>query len=165
MNTVDIILLIFFLLGAYYGYKRGFLGELFLLVAFVLGIFLSFKFMGAVMSYLRWHFHGEGAFLPFLSFAIIFVVVVLLVIFIGRQLKQVLDRTFFGKVDSIIGAFLGIIKYAFIASVLFWFTEKFTFIFPKDWMHGSRLYPYVSGFAQSVSKFLGEFIPFFKQIF
>ena len=49
MSGIDIALCIFILIGAYHGYKAGFLLELFSLVAVVLGVLGGFKLMGWAM--------------------------------------------------------------------------------------------------------------------
>ena len=49
MSGIDIVLGILILIGAYHGYKAGFLLELFSLIAIVLGVLAGFKFMGWAM--------------------------------------------------------------------------------------------------------------------
>ena len=53
MSKADIIILIVVLLGAWGGYKQGFLMELISLGAIVLGIFCGFKLMGEMMLFLE----------------------------------------------------------------------------------------------------------------
>ena len=151
--------------GAYFGYKRGFLAELFFFTALVLGVLIGFKFTGFGVDYLHRRFNADTVFLPYLSFFIIFIAVVVLIIFIGNRVKHLMDDTFLGKVDSIAGALLGLMKYAFSASVIFWLALKVNYTFPESWTQGSWLYPKVLGFAKSVSEFFGNFLPFFKETF
>lgn len=49
MSGLDIGLALFIFLGAYHGYKAGFLLESFSLIAVVLGVLIGFKLMGAAM--------------------------------------------------------------------------------------------------------------------
>jgi membrane protein required for colicin V production len=165
LSKIDIVITLLLVLGAYFGYKRGFLAELFFLAALILGVFIGFKLTGWGVEYLHKHFNADTAFLPYLSFLIIFIGVVVLVIFIGGRIKHLMDQSFLGKVDSIAGAILGVMKYAFCASVIFWLTEKVNYTLPNSWVQGSWLYPKTVGFAKSVSEFFGGFLPFFKEIF
>ncbi len=165
MSKIDIAITLVLTFGAYFGYKRGFLAELFFFTALVLGVFIGFRFVGWGVTYLHKHFNADTAFLPYLSFLIIFLAVVLLVIFIGGRIKHLMDQTFLGKIDSVAGAFFGIMKYAFIASVIFWLALKLNFPPPEEWTRGSWLYPRTLGFAKSVSEFFGNFLPFFKETF
>jgi membrane protein required for colicin V production len=165
LSKIDIAIIILLAFGAYLGYKRGFLAELFFFTALVLGVLIGFKFTRWGVSYLHKHFNADTEFLPYLSFFIIFIVVVVLVIFIGNRIKHLMDETFLGKVDSIAGALLGIMKYAFSASVIFWLAMEVNITFPEGWTQGSWLYPKILGFAKSVSEFFGDFLPFFKETF
>jgi len=165
LSKIDIVITLLLALGAYFGYKRGFLAELFFLAALILGVFIGFKLTGWGVEYLHKHFNADTAFLPYLSFLIIFIGVVVLVIFIGNRIKHLMDQSFLGKVDSIAGAILGLMKYAFCASVIFWLAEKVNYTLPNSWVQGSWLYPKTVGFAKSVSEFFGGFLPFFKETF
>lgn len=165
MSKADIVLTLMLGLGAYLGYKRGFLMELFYLLAIVLGIFVGFKLMGWGMEVLQREFNADKKFLPYLSFMIIFVLVLGLTLFIGNRIKNSLDDTFLGKVDSYAGAALGITKYAFCVSVLIWLATALKLTLPPNWVAGSYLYPWVAKVAQNMSGWAGDMIPFFKEIF
>ena len=69
------------------------------------------------------------------------------------------------KVDSIAGALLGVTKYAFCLSVIFWLANSVKISLPHTWTSGSYLYPLTAKFAERTSGYLGNFIPFFKEIF
>ncbi len=165
MSKIDIAITLLLGLGAYFGYKRGFLAELFFVTALILGVLIGFRFTGLGVAYLHRQFNADTAFLPYLSFFIIFVLVVVLVIFIGNRIKHLMDDSFLGKVDSMAGAVLGIMKYAFCASIIFWLAEKINYLFPESWADDSWLYPKTLVFAKTVSEFFGVFIPFFKEVF
>jgi len=165
LSKIDIAITFLLMLGAYFGYQRGFLAELFFFTALVLGVLIGFKFGGWGVNYLHQHFNADTDFLPYLSFFIIFIAVMVLVIFIGNRIKHLMDQTFLGKVDSVAGAVLGLMKYAFSASVIFWLAAKMNYNFPESWTQGSWLYPKTLVFAKSVSELFGKFLPFFKETF
>jgi len=106
LSKVDIVLSLLLILGAYLGYKRGFLAELFFVAALILGVLVGFKLMGWGMEYLHKEFKADTAFLPYLSFFIIFILVVIGVVFIGNRIKHLMDDTFLGRIDSIAGAMI-----------------------------------------------------------
>jgi membrane protein required for colicin V production len=165
LSKADIVFILILCLGGFLGYRRGFLMELFFLAALVLGVFIGFKLMGVGMEYLAREFNANKTVLPYLSFAIIFVVVVILVILVGRSIKNSVDKTFLGRMDSIVGAILGVLKYAFCLSVLVWLAKSFHYQFPDSWTRDSYVFPLVGGFAPRIAGFLGGFLPFFKEIF
>jgi membrane protein required for colicin V production len=165
LSKIDIVLWLILILGAYLGYKKGFLTELFFVGALILGVLVGFKLMGWGIIYLHKEFNADTAYLPYISFFIIFILVVIAVIFIGNRIKNSLDDTFLGRVDSIAGAILGAVKYAFCASVILWLAEKIDLQLPYSWTKESWLYPKTLTFAKSVAECFSEFIPFFKEIF
>jgi membrane protein required for colicin V production len=165
LSKIDIALALLLILGAYLGYKRGFLAELFFVAALILGVLVGFKLMGWGVDYLHKQFNADTAFLPYISFFIIFILVVIGVIFLGNSIKHLMDDTFLGRVDSAAGAVLGLVKYAFCASVMLWLCERIEIKFPNGWTQGSWLYPKTLVFAKSVAEFFAGFLPFFKETF
>lgn len=165
MSKVDIVICVILLIGAISGYRKGFLMELFFLIALVLGVFLGFRLMGMGVEYLSKEFNADTQVLPYISFAVIFVIVLVIVSLIGRVIKDSVDQTFLGKVDSIAGSFLGVVKHAFGISVIIWLIEVFNVAPPEAWKEGSVLYPMAAKVAPQLSEHFGEFLPFFKETF
>ena len=165
MSKIDIVIAILLALGAFMGYKKGFLMELFFLCAIILGVFIGFRLMGAGVDYLHKEFNADTTLLPYLSFLIIFVLVVILVTILGRNIKSLVDTTFLGSVDALAGAILGALKYMFCASVMIWLISSFHYSLPTHWTKDSWLYPLTAGLAPSVAGFFTHFLPFFKEIF
>lgn len=165
MSKADIAIAILLALAAFLGYRQGFLMELFFLVALVLGIFVGFKLMGVGADYLHREFNADNKFLPYLSFATIFILVVVLLTWLGRRIKNSVDKTFLGKVDALAGATLGMLKCAFGMSVLIWLMSSFHYSLPANWVNNSWLYPKIEVTAMKFAGFLGGFVPFFQEIF
>ena len=117
------------------------------------------------MEILHRNFNADKTILPYVSFFIIFILVMVLVIFLGGRIKNSIDTTFLGKVDALAGSLLGVVKFAFCLSVLSWLAESMKIEIPESWSAGSRIYPLVTKLTFHVSGFLGSFIPFFKEIF
>jgi membrane protein required for colicin V production len=151
--------------GGYFGYKRGFLLGLFFLLAIVLGVFLGFKLMAVGVNYLHRNFNADLVYLPYISFFIIFILVIIFVMFLGNRFKNSMDKTFLGKLDAIAGALLGMAKYAFIASVLFWLLASLSITLPDNWTAHSYIYPLILNFAKQANLFIGNFAPFLRGIF
>lgn len=165
MNNVDIGIAIILAIGTFLGYRRGFLLELFFLLAIILGVFIGFKLMGSGVEYLSEKFNADKEVLPYISFTIIFLIVMVVVSLIGKSIKNSLDKTFLGKMDAIAGAALGLIKFAFGISVIIWLIEAFQISFPEGWKEESALYPIAAKVAPTLSEYFGEFLPFFKETF
>jgi uncharacterized membrane protein required for colicin V production len=117
------------------------------------------------VNYLHKNFNADLNYLPYISFFVIFVGVILVVMFIGNRFKNSIDKTFLGKLDAIVGVLLGVAKYAFCLSVLFWLLSSLTVRFPDNWTNNSFLYPQTVKFAKQVNYSIGKIAPFVKGIF
>ena len=165
MSKVDIALLILAVFGAWRGHKEDFLMELILLIGIVLGIFLGFKLMGEVMLLLEEKFNVDQTTLPYISFIVIFLAVVLLVRLLGSMVKHSLDKSFLGSVDQALGAGLGIFRTLFMISVVLWILDSLKLSPREEWVESSWLYPFTARLAPAIADWAGQFIPFFKEIF
>ena len=165
MSKVDIILAVIFLIGAYSGYKDGFLMTLFSILAIILGVLGGFKLMGLAMIYLQDHFHADKTTLTYISFFVVFIIIVIVVMLIGRILKGTLEKTLLGTMDKSLGACLGIFKMAFLISIIIWIADSLKLSPPEAWTSNSWIYPLTAQIAPATSSWVGSFIPFFKEIF
>ena len=165
MSKIDIFIVLVLALGGFLGYRKGFLMELFFFAGLILGVFVGFRLMGAGVTYLQKHFNADTKVLPYISFALIFILVVVGVIVLGKSVKSSVDNTFLGRMDEIAGAFLGVFKYAFCLSVVFWLAASLHYRLPNDWTKNAWLFPPVAAFAPKMAVFFGRFVPFFNEIF
>jgi membrane protein required for colicin V production len=165
LSTADIALIVILGFGAYRGYREGFLIELFSLMGIIVGILAGFKLMGLAMIFLSDRFNVDEKVLPYLAFALVFIIVVVLITLVGRLLKASIDKSFLGKVDAVAGSVLGLLKLAFMLSVALWITDSLKLYLPERWTEDSYLLPVISDFAPAVTSWIGELVPAFKDIF
>lgn len=165
MSKVDLVLLILAVFGAWGGYKQGFLMELVSLAGIILGIFLGFKLMGEVMLFLEEKFNIDESTLPYISFIVIFLAVLLLVRLLGSLVKNSIDKSFLGTVDQALGACLGMFRMLFMVSVVLWILDSLKLSPREEWVENSWLYPFTARLAPAIADWAGQFIPFFREIF
>lgn len=165
MSTIDIILLIPIIYGAYRGFKKGFLLEIISIVAFVLAVIGGFKLLHWGMDLLDQYFEISGQILPYVAFLLIFIAIILLINMLGKALKKIIDLTLLGAVDNIAGALLSAVKWVFGISVVLWLTSTFDIGIPKEWEEESMLYSYILPFAPAVVEFFSAVVPFAHDLF
>lgn len=165
MSKADIFLLIVAALGAWKGYREGFLMEMVSLVGIILGIFLGFKLMGVGMIFLEEHFDVNRTTLPYVSFIVIFLLVLLGVRLIGSLVKNSIDKTFLGSADQAMGATLGVFRSLFMISVVLWILDSLKLSPRAEWVEDSWLYPFTAHLAPTMADWLGDLIPFFRETF
>jgi len=165
MSKLDLILLIPLVIGAYSGFKEGFLNELFSILAFIIGLLAAFKLLHVGVDLLQDNFDLEGAWLPLLAFIGIFILVVILTRAVGKILKKIVHATPLGAVDSIAGALLSVVKWALGISVVLWIIDTFGFSLPQDWTEGSLLFPYLRPMSEWLMGWIAVIIPFANDLF
>ena len=138
--------------------------ELATILAFVLAIIGGFKLLHWGMGLLDTHFEVNGNLLPYLTFILIFIGIILLVNLIGKMLKRVLDMTLLGSFDAFAGALVGLLKWIFGVSVILWLTTNVGLLIP-DYINDSLLYPYIINIAPSVVGYVAILWPLAEDLF
>ena len=110
-------------------------------------------------------FNADRSTLPYISFIVIFIVVVILVRLLGSFVKNSVDKTFLGSVDQALGAGLGGFRTLFMLSVVLWILDSLKMTPYSGWAEGSWLYPFTALLAPKLADWFGQFIPFFSEIF
>lgn len=165
MSKVDITLALLILVGAYGGFKEGFLMELISLLAIILGVLGGFKLMGWAMIELERQFHVDAKALPYIAFGAVFFIIVFLVNLLGKVIRLKINKSLLGWVDQAAGALLGLFKTAFMISVLLWIFHSLKFSFPETWTENSWIFPMVSELAPNVTHGIATILPFFEGVF
>lgn len=156
IHILDIVIVLLLIWGAYSGFKSGFLIQSLTLVAFLLGIWAGFHFCRVVSEFMVEHFHMHGLYVTPVAFAIILILVIILINIIGYWLTNLMGKGVIGTMNRIGGAIFGILKMAFIISILFWIIlsidvhHKF---FTQEIRHKSFLEPPIERIAPAVFPF------------
>jgi membrane protein required for colicin V production len=158
LSILDFILLAVLVIGGYSGYKKGLILELLTFLALILGLVGGFHLMHLGVDLLKSKFDLSGQYLPFLSFILIFVLIVAGVNLLGKALKKIIDMTLLGAFDNLGGALLGILKWGFGISVLIWLVSLLN-IPQRDMLADSTLIPYLEPVAPRVMDFVSFLIP------
>lgn len=151
MNTIDLILSIFLLMGFIRGFFKGFLSELAGIIALIAGIYgalqfsdIAYNFIGSIVS---WDEEVVGL----LAFAITFIVIVLVISLIGRMLTQMASLIALGLINRMVGAIFGLFKWAFLASLVFMIlNQSDSYSLDEDQVESSVLYSPVAKIAPAV---------------
>lgn len=153
MNYLDIIIILFLLWGAYKGFEKGFVIQSLTLAALIFGVWAGLKFSGLAENFLISHFQIKSQLLPILSFVTIFILILVTVFFLSRFITSIIGETILGTLNRIGGIIFGILRMAFILSILIYIIEWADIhkhiIYPED-KSKSYLYSPVSKIAPFV---------------
>jgi len=152
------------ILAIFKGLRKGFILGIFSLLAFIIGLAAALKLSSVLAVYLQKNVVAASAWLPVLSFLVVFVVVILIVRLGARLIKKTIDFAMLGWLDRLGGMVLYIIIYTIIFSVILFFAEKLLFLQPQV-IARSVVYKYVVPWGPKVINNLGNIIPFFRGMF
>jgi membrane protein required for colicin V production len=121
--------------------------------------------MGEGMIILEEKFNVDRTTLPYLTFIVIFIGVLLLVRLLGSLIRQSLDKSFLGSLDQALGGALGVFRTLFMISVVLWIFDSLKLSPRDEWVEGSWLYPFTAKLAPTLADWAGQFLPWFKEVF
>ncbi len=125
MNFLDIIFIIPIIWFAYQGFKRGLIVELASLLALILGIYAALYFSGYAANFLINNMDMGSKYVPVTSFVLTFIVVVIVVFFIGKILEKLVNMVALGFLNKLAGSFFGILKAAVVLSIVLLIINQF----------------------------------------
>jgi membrane protein required for colicin V production len=123
--TVDIILIIPLLWGAFKGFRKGLIVELASILAIILGVYACSQFSDLVAGFLGTHLHSHvsSLYLSIISVIILFLGVVILTFFIAKRIQKLAEALFLGIANRILGAIFGAFKWALLISFVLYFFD------------------------------------------
>lgn len=153
MNWIDIVIGVPFIWAAYQGFKKGFVLEIFSLLALFSGIYGAVHFSDFIAEWLRNHFEMKDKYLPALSFTITFVGVIIAVHFIGKAIEKVVNLAAMKLVNKLAGLLFSILKVGLIMSIILNLLlpmNREAKSIPAEVINNSLLLPTVQAFAPTL---------------
>ena len=114
MNTLDLCILAFLCIGAFLGWRKGLIMELFTFGSLLAGVYFAFHFSNTIALYFTGD-ENDSPLVPFLSFLIVFVLVVILVRFLGKLFEKFIAFVWLSIFNKIFGALTGVLKWGLFA--------------------------------------------------
>ncbi len=151
MKTLDIVLLIPLVWGAYNGYRKGLLMSFVAIAAFVIAVVLGFRLLHISLEWLAPHLAGiPRRLLPYVGFSALFFPIIFMINKLGRMLRNSWKYTLIGSFDSIAGAIVGLFLWAFGVSVFLWLITAIGVQLPDTATSQTFVYPVVEPIAPAV---------------
>jgi membrane protein required for colicin V production len=164
VNVLDFILIIPLLFGAWRAFNKGFIMALFTILALLIGLYAAFHFSDKVSHFISPQTDSMPKYLPAFSFLILLLLVGASIYFGGKALEQVIKIAQLSLVNKLLGAALGLIKWAyFVGSILIFIDAvdlKQQFL-SKELKNKSIIYPIVNGLIRQTIPDVGD-IKLFK---
>ncbi|MGE5108687.1 MAG: CvpA family protein [Sphingobacteriales bacterium] len=161
---VDTIYLILIIAAVFKGYSRGLIVAVFSIVALIAGLAAAIKLSAVLSGYLGEATSISAKWLPFISFAVVFVGVIFLIRMLAKFVESAFDMALLGWVNKIGGIVVYIVAYTIIYSVLLFYAEKMHLI-SKETINNSVTYGFIQPMAPIILNGIGVVIPWFKDMF
>lgn len=159
MNYIDFIIIILLVFGLARGFINGFIKELASLLALILGIWGAIKFSAFTAGRLYDYFDMTGQYVGIIAFMITFVIIVIIIHFIGLLVDKFVETISLGFLNSLLGLVFGVFKTALILSVIFVILNaidaKHHFL-PEEKIEQSKFYNPIADIAPVLFPVIGE---------
>jgi membrane protein required for colicin V production len=161
---IDIIFVILLVLALIHGYRRGFIVAVFSLVSIIVGLAAAIKLSAVVANRLGDTVKVSDKWLPVVSFAIVFIVVVLLIRLGARAIQKLTEALMLGWLNRLGGIILYAVIYITIYSVVLFYANQVRIIKPEA-IKASVSYSFIQPWGPKAINGVGSLIPFFKDMF
>ncbi len=154
------ILLLFFIRG----YMKGIIVAAFSVIAVVLGIVCALKLSGWLGAWLLSHGWVTSAWSQLISYALLFIGVLLLVRLLAKAIESVAQLTMLGWLNGLIGGALYVFLAAVAWSTVLWIANQMHLISPET-IATSKTYGWLQPVAPWLFEHIGRHWSFVKDIF
>ena len=161
---IDLVFAVIIVLALIRGYQRGLILGAFSLVAVIIGLAAAIKLSTVVAGYIGKAVKISDKWLPIISFAVVFLLIVLLIRLGARALEKTAEMAMLGWTNKIGGIVFYTIIYTLVFSVLLFYAEQMKLIQP-DTIHKSISYSFIQPWGPRVINGFGSLIPFFRDMF
>lgn len=161
---IDIIFAILLILAVIKGLRKGLVVAAFSIIAFIIGLAAALKMSTVVAAWLQKNVEVPGKWLPVISFALVFLVVVVLVNWAGKFIESAFEMAFLGWANKLAGAAIYVLLYIIIFSIVLFYAEKVP-LFKQETFASSAIYPYIKPWGPVIIDGFGKIIPWFKDMF
>lgn len=156
-NAFDIIVIVLLAWSAYRGFSKGIISAAASLIALLIGVWGAIKFSSITAGFLVNYIHVDQKVMSIIAFAVTFILIVVLVHFVAKTVEKLAEAVALGIINKIVGAAFGVLKIAFIISVVLVVLNaanaKLNFL-DESFKKESILYEPLAGLAPMVFNYL-----------
>ncbi|MBE7173692.1 MAG: CvpA family protein [Williamsia sp.] len=161
---IDILFFFLVLMAIIKGYRQGFIVAVFSFVALLVGLVAAMKLSVVAASYLADSTNISARWLPVISFAAVFLAVVILIRFASALVQKAAEAVMLGWLNRVAGMVLYIGIYTVVFSVVLFYADKIHLL-NSNAQASSFTYAYIRPFGPAVIEAIGFVVPVFKNMF
>ncbi len=161
---IDSIFFILLVLAVFKGYRNGFIVAVFSFVGIIIGLAAAMKLSTAVAGWLKNSTSISAEWLPFLSFLLVMIGVLILVRIGARLIQSAMELVLLGWLNKLSGIVLYMALYTTLYSVLLFYVGKLGLIKPVAVL-ASHTYSFIQPWGPKAIEYFARIIPWFKGMF
>lgn len=161
---LDLLFVIILVLAIVKGYQRGLIVGIFSFVAVIIGLAAAIKLSAVVAGYIGDTIKVSNEWLPVISFAVVFILVVLLIRLGANMIQKTVEISMLGWVNRLGGILLYIAIYGMVYSVVLFYADQLKLLQP-DTIEKSVTYSYVQPWGPKIINGFASVVPVFKGMF
>ena len=161
---LDLLFVIILVLAIIKGYQRGLIVGVFSFVAVIIGLAAAIKLSAVVAGYIGDTIKVSNEWLPVISFAVVFILVVLLIRLGANMIQKTVEISMLGWVNRLGGILLFIAIYGMVYSVVLFYADQLKLLQP-DTIEKSVTYSYVQPWGPKIINGFASVVPVFKGMF
>jgi len=159
MNWIDATIVVILILSMVMGFINGLVKEVASLAALILGIWGAIKFSSFTAAKLYDYFDMTGKYVGIIAFIITFMIIVVIIHFIGIIADKIVNAVSLGFVNRLLGIVFGLLKTVLIMSVFLVVLKAIDShkpFLPKDRIEESMFFNPISDIAPVIFPIIGE---------
>ena len=161
---IDICLLALIVLAIFKGIKKGLVAAAFSFFAIFLGLAAAVKMSTLIAAWLSETVNIKAAWLPFLAFIFIMIVVSIIVRICASIIETTLQLALLGWLNALGGIVLYCCIYVTVFSVLIFYMEQLHLL-KEPVITASKTYQYIHLWGPKAIEIFGKLVPIFKGMF
>jgi membrane protein required for colicin V production len=161
---LDIVFVILLVLAVFKGFRRGLIVGLFSFIAIIIGLAAAIKLSAVVAGWIGTTVNVSNEWLPVISFAVVFIIVVILVRLGANAIQRTVEVAMLGWVNRLGGILLYAALYITVFSILIFYAEQVHLI-KQPTIDKSVTYSFVQPWGPTAINAFGSVIPWFKDMF
>ena len=161
---IDTVLAVLLIIAIFKGFSKGLIVAVFSLLAFIIGLAAAVKLSAVVAGYIGDTVSVSEKWLPFVSFIIVFLVVVIIVRIGAKIIEKTVQVAMMGWLNRLGGMLFYALIYVIIYSIILFYAAQLQILKP-DTISNSETYDYIAPIGPWAIEGFGKVIPVFKNMF
>ena len=161
---IDLLFVMLMIMAIIKGFSRGLIVAICSFLAIIIGLAAALKLSTLVAAWLHSSTNIAAQWLPFLSFILVMIAVIVLVRMGAGLLQKSVEFMMLGWINSLGGIILYIAIYITVFSVVIFYASKIQLL-SQETINTSKVYGFIEPWGPGIVNVFGLIVPLFKDMF